>query len=102
MADELQDTGSTRISSIIPHFYYDLLGRILPGAYLIVGLVGVFWNRPEQVTARCYLGGSAFAKSEGASSVLLLTVGFLLFLASAYLVGFIFGSISFFIETIWA
>ncbi len=97
---ELQDTGTTRIPSIIPHFYYDLLGRILPGAYLMGGLLGILWNRPELQSARGQLPKVDFSKPDG-SLLLLLTVGSLIFISSAYLVGFIFGALSYFVERIW-
>lgn len=81
------------------HFYYDLLGRILPGAYLIAGFLGIYWNQPALQSARDYLNRLNPPKPDGIF-LLLSTVGLLMFVSSAYLVGFVFGALAFGLERV--
>jgi len=78
MAEEDGIPKSAGLSGIVPHFYYDLIGRIVPGTYLIAG---IYW-----VTA---LNGrlSEFDITLSATAVLVLAL-------SAYAVSFIIGPCS--------
>lgn len=106
MADEDNESASlnasTRIPGIIPHFFYDLIGRILPGAYLIVGLLIILWqqNGISNSVPKYLIEPDVLEKATGLL-ILLLTVGLLLFLASAYLVGFLLGAVSYYVERLW-
>ena len=33
-----------KVAGLIPYFFYDLYGRILPGLFLLCGLLAEFWN----------------------------------------------------------
>lgn len=103
MADEENEpaslNASTRIPGIIPHFFYDLIGRILPGAYLILGVLIILWQEDGiSNSVPKYLFEPGVLDKATGLLVMLLTVGLLLFLASAYLVGFLLGAVSYYVE----
>jgi hypothetical protein len=95
---ELQHTASTQIPGIIPHFYYDLIGRVLPGTYLMMGLLALGWNRPELKNVRDLLKSLGVSEVNRTLLIFVLSVSLLVFVSSAYLVGFVFGALSFFVE----
>jgi hypothetical protein len=81
MPDEIEVPKLSEWSGIIPHFHYDVMGRIVPGAYL---LIGAFWLLAlDGIVAPIKLSLSA-------TSVVLLLV-------SAYALGFIMGPLSHFL-----
>lgn len=98
---ELQRTASTQIPGIIPHFYYDLIGRILPGSYLMFGLLVLSWNGPELKNARDHMKCLRVSEANGSFLIFVLSVSVLVLVSSAYLVGFVFGAVSFFVEIFW-
>jgi hypothetical protein len=107
VADEENEStslnASTRIPGIIPHFFYDLIGRILPGAYLVVGVLIILWPQDEfRRSVPTFLMEPDVLEKATGLLVFLLTVGLLLFLASAYLVGFLLGAVSYYVERIWS
>jgi hypothetical protein len=72
------------VGSIIPFFFFDLLGRIVPGGFLVLSLGWLGW-KPWESTFQI----------EGVLSASLL------FLFSAYLIGFVLGTPSYVIEALW-
>jgi hypothetical protein len=67
----------------------------------MAGLLEIFWNRPELQSARGHLYKLDLSKSDGSLLLLVLTISLLVFISSAYLVGFVFGALSYFVERIW-
>jgi hypothetical protein len=84
------------IGGTIPHFFFDVIGRITPGAFLLVGIYLV--GNPG--TLECHMEKAlGFFPKEGATAGIFF---FLLFLASAYFAGFYLGAVSFCFEWLWA
>lgn len=85
MAETDEPPKLSGFSSIVPHFHYDLIGRIVPGAYL---LAGAYW---------LLVGRGCLAKPGAMPSA---TALFLLAL-TAYAVGYMLGPVSHLLFDCW-
>jgi hypothetical protein len=86
---------ASQVGGIIPHFYYDVIGRILPGAFFILGLAALYYPRDDLSLLK-----SMFAPpvSEHSGAYLIFTGTLLLFslALSGYIVGSFLGSVSYY------
>jgi hypothetical protein len=84
------ETSIAKAASIqIPHFWYDLLGRIVPGAFLLVGLFSNDWQVSLVTFVHKFVGDFPLTSQ---------TFGFFLFFAAAsYFAGLFLGAISYWI-----
>lgn len=81
-----EDSVPKQIAGVIPHFWFDVLGRIVPGAFLLVGLFSEDWQ--QSLTSFVH----TFAKDFPLTSH---SVGFfLLFSAASFFVGHFLGVLS--------
>jgi hypothetical protein len=77
-----------QISSVIPHFWFDILGRIIPGAFLLVGLFSEDWH--TSLTSFVHRFAADFPLTSD-------SVGFfLLFSAASFFVGHFLGVLSYY------
>jgi hypothetical protein len=80
------------IGSTVPYFFYDLIGRIIPGAFVIIGsLVCLFPNG----LMSCLEDAQ---KSPGGPEAGIVILGAISFLFASYFVGFFLGALSFPVE----
>jgi len=90
-----EDSGSPeRVGGLIPHFFFDLIGRIVPGAFLLLSSYVLVDPQLE------LLGRTKDLFKDfpflGSAAVLLA------FVAAGYFVGLLLGAISYVIEHVWA
>ncbi len=83
MNDSIHET-TTEVGGVIPHFFFDAIGRIVPGMYLATGML-------------LLSGGPAlnYVKARIESGATGLVATFLFLLVVCYFIGFILGSLSF-------
>lgn len=67
-----------KVAGLIPYFFYDLYGRILPGLYLLSGLLLAFWCKPAA------LGLKSGVRDASASEWI---IGSAIALAACFIVG---------------
>lgn len=72
------------IGGLIPNFWFDLIGRVVPGSYLIFGLFALGWDAAPANWVRKYL-----AEYETVGPA----VGLVLFLLAAYFAGLLLGAL---------
>ena len=77
----------------IPHFWFDAIGRIVPGAFLLTGLLGEYYG--DQLVSNFKSSQFTILKALLADSAVLLLVGLFSFIVAAYLTGFLLGSLSY-------
>ncbi len=78
-----------QISGMIPHFWFDILGRIVPGAFLLVGLFSEDWH--QSLTSFLHKFAADFPLTTH-------SVGFfLLFSAASFFVGHFLGVLSYYL-----
>jgi hypothetical protein len=84
-----------QVSGIIPHFYYDVIGRILPGTFFIVGLAVLYLPRDKVSELGCRFAPPV---SEHSGAYLIFVVTLLLFslVLLGYIVGSLLGSVSYY------
>jgi len=72
---------------VIPHFFYDIIGRIIPGAFVIVSVVEMFGLSPQLSFLKDGLTKTPQADATG-YVIFLGTAALLTMVVAAYLVGF--------------
>lgn len=82
----------SQFTSIIPHFWYDIIGQIVPGSYLIVGLYWLGFRSAAVGTFTQEYLTTNLTKDSGEIRFLPLLVVFAL---SAYFIGGVLGPFSF-------
>lgn len=99
MADEPESP--VGVAGLVPHFFFDLIGRILPGAFVIIATWVIFRpNRASDVVGKIWASFFNSPKDAGPSAAMGLLL-FLALIAASYFVGLYMGSLShFFIERI--
>lgn len=80
---------AAKVPGIIPHFFFDAIGRIVPGVFLLVGLA---WTRPE-LRDKLFSPWSTDERVSSWSGTGLVLF-FLIFLIASYFLGFLLGSLS--------
>ncbi len=88
------DKAGPKVGADIPYFFYDIIARIIPGAFLIVGVI-LTWN--GQILIPCVLGKlGKIGSSESSAGIitLLVTVCLLVFVCVSAFLGFLIASIS--------
>jgi hypothetical protein len=85
----VEDTVPKQIGGVIPHFWFDILGRIVPGAFLLVGLFSEDWQ--QSLTSFVHKFAADFPLTSS-------SVGFfLLFSAASFFVGHFLGILSYYL-----
>jgi hypothetical protein len=82
-----------RVGGLIPHFFFDAIGRIVPGSFLIAGWLFEGWNAPSLSSLKAYI--EKFNVSGPA-------VAFMVCLVASFIIGFLLGAVSFIVEKIWS
>ena len=84
-----------RLNAEVPHIWYDIIGRIIPGGFLLIGLTSVFLR--HQIT------GVACHLLQFGASVIGITAGLalLILIPAAYAAGFLLGSINHILDLGW-
>lgn len=83
-----EDVVPKQVSGMIPHFWFDILGRIVPGGFLLVGLFSEDWHK--SLTEFVHRFAADFPLTTH-------TVGFfLLFSAASFFVGHFLGVLSYY------
>jgi hypothetical protein len=90
-----------KLGGIIPHFHYDVIGRILPGVFFVIGLAVLFLPQDVVTTLKCVFAPPKSEQS-GAYLIFLLTLILLLVVPAAYVVGAFLGSLSYFPFEKWS
>jgi hypothetical protein len=86
---------AAQISGIIPHFHYDVIGRILPGVFFVMGLAVLFLPDTVVTALKCTFAPPKSEQS-GPYLIFLLSLILLLVVPAAYVVGAFLGSLSHF------
>lgn len=81
----------SRVGGAIPYFFFDAIGRIVPGAYLIVGMLSAGFEPKEVI----------FLKNITMSGPTGLAASFFTLLIASYFIGFVLGPISWTLEAAW-
>jgi hypothetical protein len=90
-----------QFSGIIPHFHYDVIGRILPGVFFLVGLAVLYLsNEARNLKVRF---APPQAEQSGTYLIFLVTLSFLFLVAAGYIIGSLLGSLSYlpFEKCVW-
>lgn len=75
------------VSEKIPHFWFDVIGRMVPGAFLLAGMLEM------RSTPLLGIDVTTLLKQSGTA----LVIALLLSVAAAYLVGFLLGAVSYWV-----
>jgi hypothetical protein len=95
VGDEAQGVPSNaQLGGVIPHFFYDVIGRIIPGCFLIAGCSFIF-TPSYIINSRNRVLVGATIEGESARFIFLSSLIIFSFAVSGYLVGFLVGPISF-------
>jgi hypothetical protein len=81
----------TQFTSIIPHFWYDIIGQIVPGSYLIVGL---YWLGFRSATVGTFIQKYLTTNHTNHSGEIRFFPLLVVFAFSAYFIGGVLGSFS--------
>lgn len=76
----------TEVGGLIPNFWFDLIGRIVPGSYMLFGLFLIGWDVEPLKRTWEYLGRYTTVGPP---------VAFLLFLLAAYFIGLLLGALGY-------
>jgi hypothetical protein len=79
-----------KVGGVIPNFFFDAIGRIVPGTYLVMGMLSAqYASRVEP-----------FIRQIGNSSLTVVILLSLCLLSLGYIAGFLLGAVSYWVE--WA
>lgn len=85
---------SVKSGADIPYFFYDIIARITPGAFLIAGVI-LSWNGPAFFAQlHCFLEKAVSADLSAGVATVLTAVGLIAFLGISSFSGFLLASIS--------
>jgi hypothetical protein len=84
-----------KFSGIIPHFHYDVIGRILPGVFFLVGLAVLYLPSNEARNLKVRFAPPQ-AEQSGTYLIFLVTLSLFFSVAVGYLTGSFLGSLSYF------
>jgi hypothetical protein len=88
---------STSTKGLIPNFFYDVIAFIIPGGFLVIGGLGMWFGPPLHkwlASPPLAMTKSPFPDMSSATAALIFAIFFLLFLGACSLVGFFLASLS--------
>jgi len=75
-----------QVGSLVPNVWFDIFGRIIPGAYLLLGIFSFTWSSVPAVCVREYLEKYPVTG---------LPIAFLVFIGATYMIGWLLGAASY-------
>src|SRR5882724_10266022 len=85
---------TSQMGGIIPHFYYDVIGRILPGTFFIVWLGILVFPADKLGELKCEFTPPV-SEHSGAYLIFIGTLALFSLALSGYIAGLLLGSIAF-------
>jgi hypothetical protein len=77
----------------VPHVWYDIIGRVIPGAFLLGGVVEA---------RRCYFATHWLRRSIRHDSIAVLTIFLFVFISFAFVVGFLLAAANPLVDYLWS